>query len=66
MSVNDLRIEKLCESQHWIDSHVRFTKINDVIRIKDTPETQYKVLTEPVFAVAELMWTVDMEIIENE
>jgi len=66
MSKNDIRIEKLCEDQHWIDSHVRFTKINDIVRVKDNPETQYKVLTEPIWAPAELMWSVDMEEVKNE
>lgn len=66
MSVNDIRIEKLCEGQHWVDSHVRFTRIGDIIRVKDMPEKQYKVLNEPIWAPAELMWTVDMEEIEGE
>ena len=65
MSKNDIRIEKLCDTI-WADSHVRFTKIDDIIRIKDEPKNQYKVLTEPVWAPAELMWTVDMEAIKNE
>lgn len=66
MSVNDIRIEKLCEGQHWVDSHVRFTKIGDIIKVKSIPEKQYKVLTEPIWAPAELMWTVDMELYEGK
>jgi len=65
MSVNDIRIEKLCEGKHWVDSHVRFTKIGDIIRAKGMSEF-YKVITEPIWLPEALMWNVDMELIEGK
>lgn len=66
MSVNDIRIEKLCEGKHWVTSHVRFTKIDDIIRVKDAPEYHYKVVSEPVWIPSDLLWNVDMEVIEGK
>ena len=66
MSVNDLRIEKLCEGKHWVDSHVRFTRIGDIIRAKHTPDEHYEVISEPEWVPSDLMWNVDMKVYEGK
>jgi len=66
MSVNDIRIEKLCGPDNWVETHPRFTKLGDIVRAKDIPDYIYKVVSEPVWMPEDLLWNIQMEIIEDE
>ena len=64
--MKNIKVEKLCKSDHnkessWIQSHIRFLREGDIVRINDVKDKFYKSISNPIWSTADKDW--DMKFI---